>query len=491
MTIWDAQHETIDRERLEELQLDACGGMLARVHERVPFYRARWTTPASSPATSRASTTSPACRSPRRPTSATTTRSACSPCRTSEVVEIHSSSGTTGKPVVCGLHQGRPRDLGRARVPARGGRRGARERRRPDRVRLRHVHRRLRPALRAAARRRHRDPRQRRQHRPPAPVHARLRHDRARRHAVLRALPRRGGRRSAVCRWTSSRLRLGLFGAEACSEEMRAQIESRLPIRRHRQLRAHRDHRPGRRRRVRVPRRHARRRGPLHRRVPRPGDRRAGGRRRGRRARLHARSRASARRCCATAPATSPRSRTSPAPAGAPWRAWARSSAAPTTCSSSAASTSSRRRSRACCSRSRASSPSTRSCSSAERSSTRSRCRSRSRRPLFDGWMDDLRAFERRVTEELRSALLVRPKVKLVEPGTLQRSEGKARRVIDNRPPEAGRSRGGWACAYVKRPAVRAPASRRRPESRSPGKVLSQSTSGLLVTSSAGAGGRA
>jgi phenylacetate-CoA ligase len=53
---------------------------------------------------------------------------------------------------------------------------------------------------------------------------------------------------------------------------------------------------------------------------------------------------------------------------------------------------------------------------------------------LFDGWMDDLRAFERRVTEELRSALLVRPKVKLVEPGTLERSEGKAKRVIDQRP---------------------------------------------------------
>jgi phenylacetate-CoA ligase len=53
---------------------------------------------------------------------------------------------------------------------------------------------------------------------------------------------------------------------------------------------------------------------------------------------------------------------------------------------------------------------------------------------LFDGWMDDLRTFERRVTEELRSALLVRPKVKLVEPGSLERSEGKARRVIDHRP---------------------------------------------------------
>jgi phenylacetate-CoA ligase len=53
---------------------------------------------------------------------------------------------------------------------------------------------------------------------------------------------------------------------------------------------------------------------------------------------------------------------------------------------------------------------------------------------IFNGWMDDLRAFERRVTEELRSALLVRPKVKLVEPGTLERTEGKARRVVDERP---------------------------------------------------------
>ena len=53
---------------------------------------------------------------------------------------------------------------------------------------------------------------------------------------------------------------------------------------------------------------------------------------------------------------------------------------------------------------------------------------------IFNGWMDDLRAFERRVTEELRSALLVRPRAKLVEPGTLERTEGKARRVVDGRP---------------------------------------------------------
>jgi len=53
---------------------------------------------------------------------------------------------------------------------------------------------------------------------------------------------------------------------------------------------------------------------------------------------------------------------------------------------------------------------------------------------IFNGWMDDLRAFEKMVTERLRSALLVRPRVKLVEPGTLERFEGKAKRVLDKRP---------------------------------------------------------
>jgi phenylacetate-CoA ligase len=52
---------------------------------------------------------------------------------------------------------------------------------------------------------------------------------------------------------------------------------------------------------------------------------------------------------------------------------------------------------------------------------------------LFNGWLDDLVAFERQVTETLRSALLVRPKVQLVEAGSLPRFEGKARRVIDER----------------------------------------------------------
>ena len=52
---------------------------------------------------------------------------------------------------------------------------------------------------------------------------------------------------------------------------------------------------------------------------------------------------------------------------------------------------------------------------------------------VFNGWQDDLVAFERKVTEELRSVLLVRPKVKLVEPGSLERTTGKSKRVIDQR----------------------------------------------------------
>ena len=51
-----------------------------RLRARAVLPRAARRAPASSPATSRAWTTSPACRSPRRRTSATTTPTACSPC---------------------------------------------------------------------------------------------------------------------------------------------------------------------------------------------------------------------------------------------------------------------------------------------------------------------------------------------------------------------------------------------------------------------------
>ena len=85
------------------------------------------------------------------------------------------------------LHAGRPRHLGRARGAPGVGRRRRAGRRRPGGLWLRHVHRRLWPALRAAAHRRAGGAALRRQHGAPDPVHAGLRHHRAHLHAVVRA----------------------------------------------------------------------------------------------------------------------------------------------------------------------------------------------------------------------------------------------------------------------------------------------------------------
>jgi phenylacetate-CoA ligase len=44
-----------------------------------------------------------------------------------------------------------------------------------------------------------------------------------------------------------------------------------------------------------------------------------------------------------------------------------------------------------------------------------------------------LETLRRRIVEELRSDILITPKVDLVEPKSLPQGEGKAMRVIDNR----------------------------------------------------------
>jgi phenylacetate-CoA ligase len=51
----------------------------------------------------------------------------------------------------------------------------------------------------------------------------------------------------------------------------------------------------------------------------------------------------------------------------------------------------------------------------------------------FDGQFEHLLKLQERVTEKLRAEVMVRPKVELVAPGSLPVSEGKAKRVIDNR----------------------------------------------------------
>ena len=52
---------------------------------------------------------------------------------------------------------------------------------------------------------------------------------------------------------------------------------------------------------------------------------------------------------------------------------------------------------------------------------------------FFGGNLQQLEALRRRIVEELRSDILITPRVDLVEPDSLPKSEGKAKRVIDNR----------------------------------------------------------
>jgi len=54
-------------------------------------------------------------------------------------------------------------------------------------------------------------------------------------------------------------------------------------------------------------------------------------------------------------------------------------------------------------------------------------------REYFMGDLRQLEALRRRIVEELKSDILITPKVDLVEPDSLPVSEGKAKRVLDNR----------------------------------------------------------
>ncbi|MCX8033887.1 MAG: phenylacetate--CoA ligase [Thermodesulfovibrio sp.] len=54
-------------------------------------------------------------------------------------------------------------------------------------------------------------------------------------------------------------------------------------------------------------------------------------------------------------------------------------------------------------------------------------------RELFDGRIEKLVRMKEEIVDKIRSTTMVKPKVELLEPGTLPISEGKAKRVIDNR----------------------------------------------------------
>lgn len=54
-------------------------------------------------------------------------------------------------------------------------------------------------------------------------------------------------------------------------------------------------------------------------------------------------------------------------------------------------------------------------------------------RELFDGNIEHLLQLQNEITDKVRAEILVKPKIELLEPGALPVSEGKAKRVIDNR----------------------------------------------------------
>ena len=226
MTIWDGVHESMHREQLWELQLERLRAMVDRVYEQVPFYRHKLTEAGFEPGDLRDLDDLRGLPFTIKDDFRDNYPTACSP-PLDEVVEIHSSSGTTGgrwwrasPATTC--------TPGRSSCAACGRRRGPR-RRSSGLLRLRHVHGRLRAHYGLAARRRGGAAHQRRQHGAPVTVHAGLRHHGADRHAQLRPVHGRGDRQARLDP-ASLKLRLGLFGAEACSDQLRAQIEARLPI---------------------------------------------------------------------------------------------------------------------------------------------------------------------------------------------------------------------------------------------------------------------
>ena len=106
MTIWDPVHETMDREPLEALQLERLRGMLAHVSERVSFYRERLGDAGFEPGdlASLADVALLPFTEKKDFRDQYPTGLFAVPRR--EVVEVHSTSGTTGKPVVCGFTAG-------------------------------------------------------------------------------------------------------------------------------------------------------------------------------------------------------------------------------------------------------------------------------------------------------------------------------------------------------------------------------------------------
>ena len=228
--IWNEASETMPRERIDALQLERLRTTVGRI---LPLGSADRRTASGGrhqlgAATSPRWRTWPGCRSATSATCASSTRSACSPSRGADRpdprVERHARQADRRR-----LHRGRPgvwsevmaRCLVMAGVAAGHGR--------PQRLRLRPVHRRARHPPGRRADRRDRDPDVRRLHQPPDPDAAGSRQPGLVLHAVVRPQPRPGAACARVDP-ASLQLGVGIFGAEPWTEEMRDVLERELGL---------------------------------------------------------------------------------------------------------------------------------------------------------------------------------------------------------------------------------------------------------------------
>ena len=200
--------------------------------------------------TSRRSPTSCVSRSRPKQTCATISLSACSRCRREELVRLHASSGTTGKPTVVGYTRA-DLDLWADLMARSLACMGAQARRHlPQRLRLRTVHRRARlPLRRRAARPDHRADFGRR-HRAPGHADAGLR----RRGSLARRRPTRSTSPRLPTAWGSTcanfSLRYRRLRRRALERRHAQRHRSEIRHQGHGHLRPLRDHRSRRRQRM-------------------------------------------------------------------------------------------------------------------------------------------------------------------------------------------------------------------------------------------------
>jgi phenylacetate-CoA ligase len=148
----------------------------------------------------------------------------------SDIVRLHASSGTTGKPIVVAYTKEDIAVWEKVDDAQLRGLRLARRRHHPERLRLRPVHRRAGRALRRRGAGRHRDSHLRRQHRAPVDGDEGFWRHGHLLHAQLFPAPHRSGARTG---WESTKelpLRAGVFGAEPWTESMRRRIEAESGI---------------------------------------------------------------------------------------------------------------------------------------------------------------------------------------------------------------------------------------------------------------------